>query len=167
MHFFAVGAKGYGDEEAEELDLRMAWTICSAVLFCSARASVWPRLKVATAVKWSSLLQVADELAKSKHLSVDNPNRAAAYAEHAVSALCNETGSYWLAREDVIKIVQNAKFEQKWFLRKHGVELWPIFDTWRASVLVHNGKDMDHHLWALFERELLAAARPLVLPDQH
>ena len=59
-----------------------------------------------------------------------------------------------LKRDDVIKIVQNAKFEQKWFLRKYGVELWPVFDTWRASVVIHNGKDMEHHLWALFEREL-------------
>lgn len=59
-----------------------------------------------------------------------------------------------LAREDVIKIVQNAKFEQKWFLYKYDVELWPVFDTYRASVLIHNGYDKDHHLWALFEREL-------------
>lgn len=56
--------------------------------------------------------------------------------------------------EKVIKIAQNARFEQKWFLYEYGVELWPIFDTWRASVCIHNGKDMDHHLWALFERQL-------------
>jgi DNA polymerase-1 len=59
-----------------------------------------------------------------------------------------------IASEDVIKVIQNAKFEQKWFLYKYGVELWPIFDTWRASVLIHNGRDLDHHLWALYEREL-------------
>jgi DNA polymerase-1 len=60
-----------------------------------------------------------------------------------------------IASEDVIKIVQNAKFEQKWFLYKYNVELWPIFDTWRASVLIHNGRDwLDHHIWALYEREL-------------
>jgi DNA polymerase I-like protein with 3'-5' exonuclease and polymerase domains len=59
-----------------------------------------------------------------------------------------------IASEDVIKIVQNAKFEQKWFLQKYNVELWPIFDTWRASVLIHNGRDLDHHIWALYEREL-------------
>lgn len=50
--------------------------------------------------------------------------------------------------------VSNCKFEQHWFLYKYNIELWPIFDTFRASVLIHNGKDMEHHLWALFEREL-------------
>lgn len=59
-----------------------------------------------------------------------------------------------LRRQDTICVIQNAKFEQHWFLYKYDIELWPIFDTFRASVLIHNGKDMEHHLWALFEREL-------------
>jgi len=62
-----------------------------------------------------------------------------------------------LASEDVIKVIQNAKFEQKWFLYKYNVELWPIFDTYRASVLIHNGRDLDHDIWQLYERELQLA----------
>jgi DNA polymerase I len=53
-----------------------------------------------------------------------------------------------------IKIIQNAKMEQKWLLYKHGVEIWPIFDTYRASALIHNGLDLKHDLYSLYEREL-------------
>lgn len=64
-----------------------------------------------------------------------------------------------LESEKVIKVIQNAKFEQAWFLYKYGVELWPIFDPYRASNLVYNGMDRDHDLWSLFERELNIAPR--------
>lgn len=59
-----------------------------------------------------------------------------------------------LANESTVKIVQNAKFEQKWFLYKHDLELWPLFDTYRASAILYNGIDMDHDLWTILEREL-------------
>ena len=54
-----------------------------------------------------------------------------------------------------IWICQNARFEQRWLYAKYGIQLWPLFDTWRASMLLHNGKfDMEHHLYALYDREL-------------
>ena len=53
-----------------------------------------------------------------------------------------------------VKIVQNARFEQKWFLHRYDVELWPVFDTWRAAVLVNNGHDLGHNLYDLYRREL-------------
>jgi DNA polymerase-1 len=62
-----------------------------------------------------------------------------------------------LASESCIKIIQNAKFEQKWFLHKHDIELWPLFDTFRASALLHNGKHLGHNLYDLYNRELQVA----------
>ena len=59
-----------------------------------------------------------------------------------------------ISSEDIIKIIQNAKFEQKWFLHHYGMELWPIFCTFRASVLIHNGKNLGHNLYDLYNREL-------------
>ena len=56
-----------------------------------------------------------------------------------------------------VKIIHNAKFEQKWFLHKYGVELWPIFDTFRASAIIHNGKHLGHNLYDLYHRELKVA----------
>ena len=55
-----------------------------------------------------------------------------------------------------VKVIQNAKFEQRWFLHKYGVEgeLWPIFDPFRASNLIHNGRDLSHDLFSLQAREL-------------
>ncbi len=53
-----------------------------------------------------------------------------------------------------IKIIQNAKFEQKWFKFKHGIDLWPLFCTYRASVIIHNGKNLGHNLYDLYAREL-------------
>lgn len=59
-----------------------------------------------------------------------------------------------LASEKTIKVVHNAKFEQKWLLFKFGVELWPIFDTFRSSALIHNGRNLGHNLYDLYHREL-------------
>jgi len=56
-----------------------------------------------------------------------------------------------------VKVIQAAKFEQKWFLHKHDVELWPVFDTFRASALIHNGKHLGHNLYDLYHRELQVA----------
>lgn len=55
---------------------------------------------------------------------------------------------------------QNLAFDQKWLWHHYGVELFPVFDTFRASVLIYNGKvgpdgkDLRHDLWSLYEREL-------------
>jgi len=59
-----------------------------------------------------------------------------------------------LSNEGVVKVIQNAKFEQKWFLHKFGLELWPLFDTFRASAMYHNGKNLGHNLYDLYRREL-------------
>jgi DNA polymerase-1 len=56
-----------------------------------------------------------------------------------------------------VKVGQNLKFDQKFLLHKFGLELWPIFDTYRASALIYNGKFMGkgaHDLYALYSREL-------------
>jgi DNA polymerase I len=53
-----------------------------------------------------------------------------------------------------VKVLQNAKFDQKWLLYKYGLELWPMFDTFRASALIHNGHKMSHSLYDLYSREL-------------
>jgi DNA polymerase-1 len=39
-----------------------------------------------------------------------------------------------------IWIIHNAKYEQKWLWHHHKLELWPIFDTFRAAGLVYNGR---------------------------
>jgi len=60
-----------------------------------------------------------------------------------------------LANQKTIKIAQNAKFDQSWLLHHYGLELWPLFDTFRASALIHNGREgMDHDLHTLQKREL-------------
>ena len=53
-----------------------------------------------------------------------------------------------------ITIVQHAKFEQRWFLDKYNLELEPLFDTYRASALIHNGHGLGHNLYDLYNREL-------------
>lgn len=62
-----------------------------------------------------------------------------------------------LAESKAVKCIQNAKFEQKWLLQKYDVELWPIFDTFRASALLHNGLGLPQDLYSLYERELKIA----------
>jgi DNA polymerase I-like protein with 3'-5' exonuclease and polymerase domains len=59
-----------------------------------------------------------------------------------------------LASDKVIKILQNVKFDQKWLLYHYNLELWPVFCTFRASVLLHNGKNLGHNLYDLYNREL-------------
>lgn len=57
-------------------------------------------------------------------------------------------------------VAQNAKFDQKFLLHHYGIELWPVFDTFRASAMVYNGKSqpngrpLSHDLWSLYRREL-------------
>lgn len=60
-----------------------------------------------------------------------------------------------LQSPDTIKILQNAKFDQKYLLHEYGIELWPLFDTFRASSLVYNGRpNVGHNLYDLYRREL-------------
>jgi len=59
-----------------------------------------------------------------------------------------------LASEKVIKILQNVKFDQRWLLYHYDLELWPVFDTFRASALIHNGRNRGHNLYDLYAREL-------------
>lgn len=56
-----------------------------------------------------------------------------------------------------IKIIQHAKFEQRWFLDKYDLELSPVFDTYRASALIHNGHQVGHNLYDIYNRELSIA----------
>ena len=60
-----------------------------------------------------------------------------------------------LDKQDRVIVGQNLKFEQAWLLYKYGIELWPVFDTWRASEILYNGYDyMGHNLYDLYRREL-------------
>lgn len=65
--------------------------------------------------------------------------------EPVISALRDSKG---------IKVGQNLKFDQKMLLFHYDLEMWPIFDTFRASNLIYNGKDLKHDLWSLYGREL-------------
>lgn len=56
-----------------------------------------------------------------------------------------------------VKVGHNLKFEQKFFLHYYGLELWPVFDTYRASCLIYNGQFQGkgtQDLYALYGREL-------------
>jgi DNA polymerase I-like protein with 3'-5' exonuclease and polymerase domains len=59
-----------------------------------------------------------------------------------------------LKNSKAIKVLQNAKFDQKWLLLKYGIELWPVFDTFRASAMIHNGRDFSHDIYSICRREL-------------
>lgn len=60
-----------------------------------------------------------------------------------------------LRRKDLIKVFHNAKFDQKWLYHKYGLELWPVFDTYRASRLIYNGiSGIAHDLWSVMLMEL-------------
>ncbi len=64
------------------------------------------------------------------------------------------------------KVGHGLKYEQKWFLYHHGLELGRIFDTHRASEIAYNGRfvpplktgngktKMAQDLWSVEEREL-------------
>lgn len=52
-------------------------------------------------------------------------------------------------------IGQSLKFETKWMLFHHKVELRRIFDTYRADVILHNGKlGLKHDLYSVWDRWL-------------
>ncbi len=59
-----------------------------------------------------------------------------------------------LRRTKAIFVLQNAKFDCKFLLHHYNLELWPVFDTFRASNLIYNGKNLKHDLWSLYAREL-------------
>ncbi len=56
-----------------------------------------------------------------------------------------------------IKVAVNCKYEQSWLLQQYNAELWPVFDPFRASALLTNGKKLPSHLYALYERYLKIA----------
>ena len=51
-------------------------------------------------------------------------------------------------------VLQNAKFDAKFTLYQWSLELNNVFDTFRASNLIYNGKNLKHDLWTLYRREL-------------
>jgi DNA polymerase-1 len=58
-----------------------------------------------------------------------------------------------------IVVGQNLKFDQTYLYAHEGIELWPVFDTFRASSLIYNGKGVGlrgigHNLYDLYAREL-------------
>jgi DNA polymerase I-like protein with 3'-5' exonuclease and polymerase domains len=59
-----------------------------------------------------------------------------------------------IEKTEAICIVQNLKFEQKWFKYHHCIDIWPAFDPFRASAIIYNGKKMGHNLYDLYAREL-------------
>lgn len=62
-----------------------------------------------------------------------------------------------LRRSRGVKVGHNLKFDQKFLLHFYNLELWPIFDTYRASCLIYNGKFKGRgtqDLYALYAREL-------------
>jgi DNA polymerase-1 len=56
-----------------------------------------------------------------------------------------------------VKIVSNGKYEQTWLLKQYNAEIWPLFDPFRASALLTNGKKLPNDLYALYERYLKRA----------
>ena len=70
-----------------------------------------------------------------------------------------ETGTFGpvpdaLASSKSVKVGQNLKFDQGYLLHKYGLELWPVFDTFRASALIYNGKEGGNDLYSIYHREL-------------
>lgn len=60
-----------------------------------------------------------------------------------------------LRSTNAVKIGQNLKFDQRWLLHHENLELLRVFDTYRASALIHNGrKHLGNNLYDLYEREL-------------
>lgn len=59
-----------------------------------------------------------------------------------------------------VVIGQNLKFDQSFLLYHYGLEFVAVFDTFRASRLMHNGHQLGqglfdgHNLWDLYRREL-------------
>lgn len=75
-----------------------------------------------------------------------------------VDVLHNPTGETGVGRPLIVG--HNLKFDQKFLLWHYGIELSPVFDTFRASAMVYNGKKqpsgkpMGHDLWSVYRREL-------------
>lgn len=60
-----------------------------------------------------------------------------------------------LRNTKAVVVGQNLKFDQKWLLWHHDLELNRVFDTFRASNIVYAGlPGMHHDLWTLYKREL-------------
>ena len=57
-------------------------------------------------------------------------------------------------KERPVVVAQNAKFEQKWVRHHEGMTLWPLFDPYRASNILYNGRYHEHNLLAIYSREL-------------
>lgn len=53
-----------------------------------------------------------------------------------------------------VVIGHNIKFDQRYFRHEFGVDLWPVFCTYRASAILHNGRKLSHDLWSVQRREL-------------
>ena len=53
-----------------------------------------------------------------------------------------------------VLVLQNGKFDQKFFLRHWGVEFPKLFDTYRAASIIYNGKGLGNNLYDLLDREL-------------
>jgi DNA polymerase-1 len=62
-----------------------------------------------------------------------------------------------LAESKGIKMASNAKYEQSWLLQQYGAEIWPLFDPFRASALLTNGKKLPNDLYSMYERYLKRA----------
>jgi DNA polymerase I len=57
--------------------------------------------------------------------------------------------------KDTVVVGQTLKFDQKFLLFDHDLELGRVFDTHRASAMLYNGKEgMGHDLYAIYDREL-------------
>ena len=62
-----------------------------------------------------------------------------------------------LRTTNAVLTIHNAKFDQRFLFHHYGLELNKIFDTFRASSLIYNGKFKGrggHDLYALYQREL-------------
>lgn len=56
---------------------------------------------------------------------------------------------------NAVIVGQNLKFDQSFLLYHYGLEFGPVFDCFRASNLMHNGRNnLGHNLWDLYRREL-------------
>jgi DNA polymerase I len=54
-------------------------------------------------------------------------------------------------------IGQNLNFDQKFLALHYSCWLWPVFDTWKASSVLYNGKigrNEGHDLYSIYQREL-------------
>lgn len=115
---------------------------------------------------------IADEIRAATVIGIDTETTGLDPYKSAVRLVSINTGSniyvidLWktltfepvrtaLAESKCIKVGQNLKFDQKFFLHHFQLELWPLFDTYRASALIHNGKKgFSHDLYSIYTREL-------------